>query len=63
MYIKKSNAQRRELGKEDDLDRLLFDDDLNWASRKLILKGVQSYVTSWLNALRKRLQDSYKNKG
>ena len=45
------------------LDRLLFDDDLNWASRKLIMKGVQSYITSWLNAIRKRLQDSYKNKG
>ncbi len=43
------------------LDRLLFDDDLNWASRKLIMKGVQSYITSWLNVIRKRLQDSYKN--
>ncbi|MBW2652240.1 MAG: hypothetical protein JRC57_04020 [Deltaproteobacteria bacterium] len=43
------------------LDRLLFDEDLNWASRKLILKGVRSYVTSWLNVIRKHLQDSYKN--
>ena len=43
------------------LDRLLFDEDLNWASRKLILKGVKSNVKSWLNALRKSLQDSYKN--
>ena len=43
------------------IDRLLFDENLNWASRKLISITVTSHMKSWLTAIRNRLQVTYKN--
>jgi len=43
------------------IDRLLFDENLNWASRKLISRTVTSHMKSWLTAIRNRLQSTYKN--
>lgn len=43
------------------IDRLLFDENLNWASRKLISRTVTSHMKSWLTAIRNRLQGTYKN--
>lgn len=39
------------------LDRALFDDDLSWASRKLLANGVTKSVKSRLQALRDRLEE------
>jgi len=43
------------------IDRLLFDENLNWVSRKLISKTVTSHMKSWLTAIRNRLQVTYEN--
>ncbi|MCK5422387.1 MAG: hypothetical protein KAJ08_09490, partial [Deltaproteobacteria bacterium] len=43
------------------IDRLLFDENLNWATRKLISKTVTSHMKSWLTAIRNRLQVTYEN--
>ena len=43
------------------IDRLLFDENLNWVSRKLISRTVTSHMKSWLAAIRDRLQVTYEN--
>jgi hypothetical protein len=44
------------------IDRLLFDENLNWVNSKLILKGVMSHVKSWFTSIRNSLQDKYRDK-
>ena len=43
------------------IDRLLFDKDLNWPSRKLIANTLIAHMKSWLTAIRNRLQDNFEN--